>query len=129
MPGLNAALAAPIHHFLSRLRPGVAFLRDNWGIAATGEFNLHPSRGFPPPGQPLRLDLLWLRIEHQALVAMPGSRGILFGIRIAVHRLDAVARDPAAAGLRRALETMPAVVAAYKRLDAIRGDLLALLPT
>lgn len=128
VPGLNAALASPIQQFLARLKPGVAFLRDNWGLAATEELNLHPARQVPGPKLPVALDRLWLRVEHQALVALPRTGGVLFGIRIALHRLDQVARDPvASAGLRRALTSMPAEVAAYKRLDAVRGAIGALL--
>lgn len=128
VPGLNAALASPISQFLARLKPDVAFQRDNWGLGANDELNLHPSRALPPPVLPVALDRLWLRVEHQALVALPHTGGVVFGIRIALHRLDAVARDrSAAAGLRRALETMPAEVAAYKRLDAVRHDVCALL--
>ncbi len=128
VPGLNAALAAPIRQFLSKLKPGIAFLRDNWGIAATSELNLHPARRVLPPAPPVALDRLWLRVEHQALVALPRTGGVAFGIRIALHRLDAVARDPAAAaGLRHALATMPAGLAAYKRIDGIREAVVALL--
>lgn len=128
VPGLNPALASPIYQFLSKLKPGVAFLRDNWGIVATDELNLHPSRALPPPALPIVLDRLWLRVEHQALVALPRTGGVLFGIRIALHRLDHVALDFAArAGLGRALQTMPADVATYKRLDAVREAIGALL--
>jgi dimethylamine monooxygenase subunit A len=128
VPGLNAALAAPIRQFLAKLKPGVAFLRDNWGLAATDELNLHPARQIPPPSAPVALDRLWLRVEHQALVALPRTGGVLFGIRIALHRLDGVAcDDKAAAGLRRALATMPAELAAYKRIDRIREAVMALL--
>jgi hypothetical protein len=124
VPGLNATLASPISQFLARLKPGIAFQRDNWGIAATDALNLHPSRPFPVPAPPVALDRLWLRVEHQALVALPQTGGIVFGIRIALHRLDVIARDPiVAAGLKRALETMPAALAAYKRLDVIRDEL------
>jgi len=67
-------------------------------------------------------------VEHQALVALPRTGGVLFGLRIALHRLDEVARDPAAAaGLRRGLASMPAEVAAYKRLDAVREAVVAML--
>ena len=53
---------------------------------------------------------------------------MVFGIRIALHRLDDVVRDPvAAAGLRLALITMPAEMAAYKRVEAIRSQLVALI--
>ena len=73
----------------------------------------------------MALDRLWLRIEHQALLALPRTRGVLFGIRIALHRLDVVARDPAAAaGLRQALATMSPEMARYKRLDGIRARLI-----
>ena len=128
VPGLNPALASPVHQFLSKLKPGVAFQRDNWGVVATNELNLHPARRVPPPILPVALDRLWLRVEHQALVALPLTGGIVFGIRIALHRLDQVALDPTVrAGLRRALVTMPAEMAAYKRLDAVRDDIVALL--
>ena len=127
VPGLNATLANPIQQFLSRLKPGVAFLRDNWGVAATDELNLHPERGVPAPDLPITLDRLWLRVEHQALLALPQSRGIVFGIRIALHRLDRIAGGPQAGAFRRGLATMPADVAAYKRLDRIRETLLDML--
>ncbi|MEO5959060.1 MAG: heme-dependent oxidative N-demethylase subunit alpha family protein [Opitutaceae bacterium] len=128
VPGLNVAIGAPIEQFLSRLKPGLAYLRDNWGIAATDELNLHPARRLPPPALPVALDRLWLRVEHQALVALPVTKGVVFGIRIALHRLDAVARDAtAAAGLKGALASMAEEMAAYKRLDAVRAELIARL--
>lgn len=128
VPGLNAALAAPIGQFLARLKPGGAFLRDNWGLAATDALNLHPARGLAAPALPTAPDRLWLRVEHQALVALPRSGGVVFGIRIALHRLDAVGRDPvAAAGLRRALLTMAPEMAAYKRIERVRDEVIAWL--
>ena len=128
VPGLNAALAAPLGQFLARLKPGVAFHRDNWGLAATDARNLHPARGLAAPDRPTAPDRLWLRVEHQALVALPQTGGVLFGIRLALHRLDQVALDPAArAGLKQALGSMPAEVAAYKRLDAVRAAVVGML--
>lgn len=127
VPGLNAALATPIHQFLSKLKPGVAFLRSNWGIAATAELNLHPARAIPPPTLPSSLERLWLRVEHQALLALPESHGIIFGIRIALHRLDTIAGTGISRGLHRALDTMPTEMVGYKRLEAIRPYLLSTL--
>jgi dimethylamine monooxygenase subunit A len=127
VPGLNTALGAPIHQFLSKLKPGVEFLRHNWGITASDELNLHPSRGIAPPDVPIKLDGLWLRVEHQALLALPDSRGIVFGIRIALHRLDVIAGGPHSKSLRRALETMPAELVSYKRLERVRDHLLNVL--
>lgn len=127
MPGLNAALAPPIQQFLARLKPGVAFLRDNWGLAATDELNLHPSRQISAPTLPVNLAKLWLRVEHQALIALPETRGIIFGIRIALHRLDRIKGTPAATGLIRSLQTMPSELACYKRLGGIRKEIIAAL--
>jgi hypothetical protein len=124
VPGLNAALAPAINQMLGGMKPGVAYLRDNWGIAASAELNLHPARAIPPPEPPVSLERLWLRVEHQALVALPRTRGIAFGIRIALHRLDGVMQGAAGPGLRRALASMSAEMADYKRLDKVRVDLV-----
>lgn len=128
VPGLNPMLGSPIDRFLDGLKPGIAFLRDNWGIAATDELNLHPARGLPGPMPPVDLTRLWLRVEHQALVALPDSCGVLFGIRISLHRLDHLAKTTALrSGLARALRSMPEALAAYKRLEHIRPDLIMAL--
>lgn len=122
VPGLNPALGGTIRQFLERLRPGAAYLRDNWGISAHPDLNQHPVRELAAPAPPVALDRLWLRVERQALVALPGSGGVLFGIRIENHRLDGLP-PPAARALGRSLEEMPAELAAYKRLAGIRGEL------
>ena len=128
VPALNSTIGASIRQFMERLRPGAGFLRDNWGIAATDELNLHPARGFPGPALPLDLERLWLRVEHQILVRLPESGGVLFGIRIRLHRLDTVKADRwAARGLARALLTMSDEMTAYKRLGGIRTALVQAL--
>lgn len=128
VPGLNTALASPIQQFLGRLKPGVAFHRDNWGLTASDELNLHPARGVPAPDMPASPNRLWLRVEHQALVALPETGGIVFGLRIALHRLDTIVGDAsAAAGLRRALTSMSAEMATYKRLDRVRHAVVSWL--
>jgi hypothetical protein len=67
---------------------------------------------------------IWLRIEHQALVALPRTRGVLFGIRIAMRPLADVKTDlPLARGLARALRTMPEEMARYKGIAAVRDKL------
>ncbi|MDB6128499.1 MAG: hypothetical protein JWM35_2395 [Verrucomicrobia bacterium] len=125
VPGLNAALAPPIQQFLTRLRPGVVFHRDNWGISVTDELNLHPARAMPSPTLPIALERLWLRVEYQALLALPRTKGIIFGIRIGLHRLDELAKDrDVAARLRHALASMPPEMAEYKRLSGIREKLI-----
>lgn len=127
VPGLNAALGGPLQQFLAKLRPGPAYLRANWGLAATPELNLHPALGRPRLAAPLDPDRIWLRIEHQALAALPTSGGVVFGIRIEVHPLRTVLADASVrAGLHRALATMPDAMVAYKGLAAVRAELLTL---
>jgi len=128
VPGLNDSLGTAIDRILAGMGSDGAVARSNWGIAACDELNLHPSRSLPTPDAPVDPERLWLRLEHQALIALPQSRGVVFGIRIELRRLDEIAKDAAAAsGLANALETMPEAVAAYKRLDRIRLPLVALL--
>lgn len=124
VPGLNASIGTAIHRLLGNLTPETAMLRDNWGIAATDVLDLHPRHQVPSPRPPVRLDHLWLRVEHQALVGLPTGAGVVFGIRIALHRLDGIAADPLLArGLGRALATMSDDIAGYKGLRPIRPEL------
>jgi len=128
VPHLNEQLASPIHNFLSRIKPGAAWCRANWGLSRSPELNQHPARGLPKLRPPLREDEVWLRVEDQALVALPESRGVLFGIRMTVIPLAEVKRHPAAArGLARALRTMPDAMLDYKSLLAAKEELLRLL--
>jgi dimethylamine monooxygenase subunit A len=127
VPGLNPAIGAAIDRFLDRLRVGGAATRSNWGLAATSELNLHPLLPRPRLTDGLRADEIWLRVEHQMLAALPGSGAILFGIRIALHRLDDVGADAdVRSRLHRALGTMPPAMAAYKGLAAAMPTLLRL---
>jgi len=124
VPGLNPALGSQVSQFLARLKPGAACTRHNWGLAATPELNLHPSRGHRHPASPLNPAQLWLRVEHQILYALPGGQGLLFGIRIEIIDLEQVRNEPVAAkGFSRALSSMPPAMAAYKRIDTIRDEL------
>ncbi len=128
VPRLNDELASPIHNFLSRLKPGAAWCRANWGMSRSPELNQHPARGLRKLTPPLREDEIWLRVEDQALVALPESRGVLFGIRMTVIPLLEVKRHPTAArGLARALRTMPGAMLDYKSLLPAKDELLRLL--
>lgn len=127
VPGLNPALGGPIQQFLTRLRPGPAYLRANWGLAGTAELNLHPSLARRRLQSPLDVTRAWLRVEYQALSALPRCGGVVFGIRIALYPLGEVLADPGVrAGFHQALASMPPALADYKGLSAVRADLLAL---
>ncbi len=121
VPGLNDSIGDKVRNFLNRLRPGAAWLRANWGLSRSGELNQHPSRDLPRLDAAVPLEEVWLRVERQALVALPESGGVLFGIRIETNPLSALREDAAAMrGLARDLETMPQAMAEYKNIAAIR---------
>jgi hypothetical protein len=123
VPGLNAGLGSQIGQFLARMKPDAPYLRHNWGLAATAELNLHASLRRPRPSLPLDPACLWLRVEHQLLLALPGG-GVLFAIRIELMEIAAVHNHATAAhGLSRALRSMPEAVAAYKGIAEIRLEL------
>ncbi|MBL9137468.1 MAG: DUF3445 domain-containing protein [Verrucomicrobiales bacterium] len=128
VPELNRELAHAIDGFMARLRPGVAWLRANWGLSASPEYNQHPSRAVPRLQPPLSVESTWVRIEHQALTLLPESGAILFGIRIENRRLSEMMRDArVGAGLAQALRTMPEPMARYKGIAPVRQNLLELL--
>jgi hypothetical protein len=128
VPGLNDAIGKQIHSFLSKLRPGVAWLRANWGLSRSPELNQHPHRKLPRLDANVSSEEVWLRVEHQALVALPRTQGVLFGIRIAVHPLLALREDRLIAErLSRALRTMPEPMAQYKGIAPVRDRVLTLL--
>lgn len=128
VPNLNATLGKSISQFLTRLRPGGASLRSNWSLSRSPELNQHLDQNIPKLIPPLSLADVWMRIENQALVALPKSGGVLFGIRLEIHCLaDLKADRVAAQGLARGLRTMPAAMAEYKNLLASREIIAAQL--
>ena len=128
VPGLNQSIGQGIHRFLAALKPGVASLRHNWGLARSPELNHHPDRALPRLDATVNANEVWLRVEHQALVALPKSNGILFGIRVVNHSLAEVKNDAVAVTrLCKVLETMPEEMARYKGLATARERIVQLL--
>jgi hypothetical protein len=128
VPGLNPAIGGAIGQFLGRLKPEAPYERANWGLAATAEFNLHPSLGRPRLVSPIDVSRTWLRVEDQIFAALPVSGAILFGIRIRLVPLSGIAGDPRLSeGLRRALATMSESLASYKGLAGVRTEVVGAL--
>lgn len=124
VPNLNHDLGDSIDAFLLRLRPGTAWLRANWGLTASPELNQHPSRGLPRLSAHSRLEGTWLRLEHQALAALPRTQGWVFGIRVEQLPLSTLIRSrPVAEALGRALNSMPEPMARYKGIADARAEL------
>lgn len=127
VPTLNGSLGPSIGRFLARIRPGTAYERANWGLAATSELNLHPHLKRPSLSRAPDLKQIWLRIEDQLLTRLPSTLGILFGIRLRILPLGEILADENLRGrFRRAIATMPEPVAVYKGIAPIRRALLEL---
>ncbi|MDX1951308.1 MAG: DUF3445 domain-containing protein [Verrucomicrobiota bacterium] len=125
VPHLNEEIGTQIHLFLQRLRPGHSWERYNWGLSRSSELNQHPVRKLPPLLPETEPGDIWVRIEHQSLLALPVTTGILFGIRIVnVPLLDLLKDSQISMHFARMLRTMPEEMARYKGILAIRPNLL-----
>ena len=125
VPTLNEALGDKARSFLEQMPIGQAWLRTNWGLTATSDLNQHPSRKLPRLKAETDPETITFRIERQALIALPNTRGILFGIRLETFPLKDLKKNPGArSGLLEALKTMPPEIASYKNLTAICPNLL-----
>ncbi len=128
VPGLNPDLGRSINRFLTRLTPDEAWCRTNWGLSTSSELNQDPWRQLPRLTRGADPSSLWLRVEHQALVALPEANGVLFAIRIESVPLTTVAAIAIArTGLQHALQVMPPALADYKGITPVRDDLLGWL--
>lgn len=123
VPTLNETLGDRIRTFLERLPVGVTLVRENWGLAAVPDRNLHPALDRPRLGPESRAATTWLRVEHQAFRALPSTGGVAFLIALTVHPVAELMRDPdLARAVRGHLESMPPEIARYKGLDGIGPD-------
>jgi dimethylamine monooxygenase subunit A len=126
VPALNPQLGQRIRTALDRLAPGVAWERENWGLARDGNRNHHPHRPRKRLDETVEPNELWLRIERQVLYRLPQTGGLLFGIRLEITPwAELVENEEAVAGLRRGLETMPGEIASYKGLSSARVQILS----
>ncbi len=117
VPGLNVELGKQINAFLAKLKPGLAWQRLNWGLSPSPQLNHHPSRQLPSLQNSTSPESVYLRMEHQALIKLPRTQGILFAIRVLNLSLPEVKNNPAIAkGLALALRTMAEPLAVYKRI-------------
>lgn len=124
VPGLNPALDRHIATFFGRLEPNAAWERSNWGLSADNELNRHPARGLARLEATTSLDSVWLRVEHQLLMRLPVTGGLVFGIRLEIAPLSGLMEDLGARiALASALDSMPEAVADYKGVGRIRKRL------
>lgn len=127
VPGLNASVGKQIGTFLDRIKPGISWTRNNWGLSRSAEWNQHPSQRTARLDVAVELAEVFFRVEEQSLVALPRTEGILFGIRLKVISLAGYKGTEGGLRLARALETMPEAMAQYKGLAAARERIATLL--
>jgi hypothetical protein len=129
VPDLNPMLGSSIARFLDKMQPGTAWERANWGLSACADRNHHPARQLAPIDAPVEAGKVWLRVEDQILAILRKTNALVFGLRVATQTLEELRRrdSEAAAGLRRALATMPEEMARYKNISGVRSALVDLL--
>jgi len=117
VPTLNKELGGKICNFMSKLKDGQAWLRNNWGLTASNSLNYHPSNTMPKLTKETEPNNIWFRVENQLISKLPKSKSALFAIRLKIHSLNEVKKDLIGRkGLFEALETMPDSIAEYKNI-------------
>jgi dimethylamine monooxygenase subunit A len=125
VPGFDARLARPVDRFFASLQARRPVWRVNWSLVDSPEL-------FRPPehrARPKKIDpahagnQLWLRVERQTLRRLPACGDVVFGIRTYVEPLAHMTPQVAQTLALRVRE-MPADMAAYKGIAAIRAPLL-----
>jgi len=81
VPEYADKLSAQVDFFLSRLRPGRCFVRDNWGLVSVPTLHLPDPVA---PVNPLREENFYVRREDQSFVKLPNSGVVVFTIRTTV---------------------------------------------
>ncbi len=130
VPGFAEQLGNPVDRLFERLDAERPVQRLNWSLVDTTDLYLPPShrRAAVEVTKINAGERLWLRVERQTLRRLPVSKDIVFGIRTHLTPLhDAVDSKAAADALIARLEAMPAAMAAYKNLKAIKKSLIAYL--
>jgi hypothetical protein len=126
VPGFAGPLADATERVLHNLRPGRPLERRNWAVLDDPTLHQPESTaGMPVAFEP---DRLWLRVERQVLLRLPGTSAIVFGIRTRQWPLRVLTDHPdQAQGLADALRSTPDDLAAYKGVLAVREPLLTWL--
>ena len=121
VPLYEEQLADPMDAYFARMQPEQAVWRLNWNLL--DDATLHQPSHAHRPSSPVAEragELLWLRVERQTLVRLPNSGAIVFGIRIHLDPLAALAADPVGlARLAASLDHLPQEVLEDKDLTEI----------
>lgn len=98
VPHFATDLAARMNLFFDRLVPGRIVSRRNWGFSRV-PLLFAPDVSVPePPGAGVGVERLWVRSERQTLRRLPRSGAVLFGIRVQLAPIAALAAYPDVCG-------------------------------
>ena len=123
VPQLNPQIGKMIEQFLMKLKPGRAARRHNWGLTRSAEMNYHPSLKREKLDEEVTLEELYLRVEQQIFVGVPGA--VLMGLRLDICPLSDLLLDQEEWNrCREKIRSMPEDVAEYKGLLAAREAIL-----
>lgn len=132
VPGFNERLARPVDRFFARIAPGQLYMRLNWSVmddptlfqpAGHGRSGINGAVTAENAGE-----TVWLRVERQTFVRLPGTGVLVFGIKTVVDPLAALAGRPdLAAALRGTLADMPDDMHRYKSMAPFLPALVAWL--
>lgn len=132
VPGFSEGTrnAQMIERMFDNLRPESGMIRWNWSLFGDGRL-FHPNSHASGPRFGEGAASAWFRLERQTFRKLPVSGDVVFGIRIYLDPLAALARLPdgpaLAATLSQQLAALTPEQAEYKGLLAERGVLLARL--
>ena len=119
VPTLNRDLGSRIDRFLSGLARGDAMERDNWGLAAVPDLDLHPQRPVPRIDARTPIERLWFRLEEQSFHGL-GDGHVLFLIHVRTWPLSEVlTATGASTAFQQMLQSMPPDIARYKGLGTL----------
>lgn len=127
--GYEEQLGDPVDRFLDRLTPASPRWRLNWNL--TDDPTLYqPGGKYRTEPAPLRPDDVatgvWLRVERQTLVRLPGTGAVVFGIRIHQDPLGALGDRPDdLARLAATIRSLPAGTLEHKSMGAFAPAVLA----
>jgi hypothetical protein len=122
-------LSSPVDRFMGALRPGKSAERQNWSVVDDAALfqtgGKHRTEHDPSVTADNAADRLFLRVERQTFLCLPGSESVLFAIHVHSYPLARVLAIPGAArDLAAAVRALPDSLSVYKSLPAIRDALL-----
>jgi len=132
VPLYKDRLERPVDRFLVSLKAGRLAQRLNWSVMDDPTLFQPTGHGLVEGESPITPDdageRLVLRVERQTFRRLPQTGGIVFGIRVHVTPLAAVAATPEEAmRLREAVLALPPDMARYKSIAPFRAALLTYL--